>query len=364
VLKRPRIAVIFWVSEVNATLSYQHGWPRAFLDSPLFDVTPINLAFRGWQDRWDVANTLWGSDFDAIVLLHSAFSNQKNLRRLFLWLVAKTSCPKVFFIGNEYKSMPEKMQFCRDIGISLLVSQSTDARVHAMYRDALGCAVTGIPNTGCDLSVFHPRIPLQDRRIDIGYRSLDAPWYLGNNEKTEIADFFLFRAKDLGVSVDISLQERDRFDAAGYADFLNNCRAQIGTESGGDHFELTDHTRGRVIDFLQKHPGATWTEVKEEFFAHPSPGIPMRIISGRQIEAAACKTVQILFEGNYDGFLKPDEHYIPLAKNFSNADEAIRKLRDDRYCRDVTERAYGVVIENLTYERLLERFALSLKQFI
>jgi len=32
VVKRPiSIVLLYWEAESNATLSYQHGWPRAFL---------------------------------------------------------------------------------------------------------------------------------------------------------------------------------------------------------------------------------------------------------------------------------------------------------------------------------------------
>jgi hypothetical protein len=358
--KPRRIALLFWQSQINATLSYQHGWPRAFMESPLFDCAPINLACDRLRDRWAIARLLWQGRFDAVVLLHSVFSNQQNLRRLLLWLVSHCRQPKAFFIGNEYKNMPEKMRFCRDLGLSLLVSQSNDLRVHKLYNAELGCRVAGIPNTGFDPAVFRPTTALGERKIDIGYRAYPAPLYLGNNEKAEIADYFLEQAGRLGLRIDISMSEADRFDEAGYAGFLNRCRGQIGTESGGDYFELTDATRLRVNAYLKERPDAGWPEIKRRFFDGYGPSVPMRIISGRQVEAAACKTVQILFRGRYNDMLQPDVHYIPLATDFSDIDEAMRKFRDDAFCVDVTDHAYDVAMTELRYERLVEKFSHAL----
>lgn len=359
-MKRLRIALLFVQSAENATLSYQHGWPKAFLESDLFECTPLNLVGRSIADRMAMARRLHAGRFDAIVLLHSVFSNQQNLKGLLYWALAACRVPKVYFIGNEYKLMPEKMRFCRQLGITLLVTQSNDENVLALYRNALGCEVASVPNTGIDPTTFRPLNPLADRAIDIGYRSYASTWYLGNNEKSAVAEYFVAHADRFGVNVDMSLDSNQRFDASGYADFLNRCRGQVGTEAGGDYFELTDRTRKRVNAYTDRHPDASWPEIKRMFFDDYGPSVPMRIISGRQVEAAACKTVQILLEGRYSGFFLPDEHYIPLSKDFANADEAICKLRDTGYCERLTANAFAVAMAELTYDRLLMRFRESL----
>lgn len=331
------------------------------MESPLFEVHPVNFAGRSLAGRAAAIASLAAKRVDAVVLLHSIYSNQNELRGPLPRLLGLLSQPKAFFIGNEYKGMPEKMRFCRQLGLSLLISQSNDPRVLEQYRKALRCAVAGIPNTGIDENVFDARIPLSERPIDIGYRSYEAPWYLGNIEKMEIADYFNKVAPAYGLKTDISLDPKQRFDAAGYSDFLNRCRAQIGTESGGEYFELTDATRKKVNAYQDAHPSATWSDVRARFFDDYGPSIPLRIISGRQVEAAGCKTVQILFEGAYGGYLQPDIHYIPLRKDFSNMDEVVRKLKDDAYCERITSAAQDVARRELTFERLTGKFANHLR---
>jgi len=353
--RRWRVLLIFATSSENATFSYQQGWPRHFAAHPKFDVTPLNLGSRRLTDRLALALAIRRWRGDAIVLLHSVFSNTRQLGGRLLDAVAKRQEPKAFFIGNEYKAMPEKMEFCETLGLSLLVSQSSSPAVHALYRERLRCSVTGIPNTGLDTTLFTPAAAAA-RPIDLGYRAEISPNYLGHNERVEMANFFHEHAARLGLAVDLSLDRKDRFDETGWAGFLNRCKGQLGTEAGGDYFELTDTTRLAVLAYEREHPHASFEDVRRRFFDGYRQPTPLRVLSGRHVEAAGTRTVQILFEGHYDGYFQPDEHYIPLRKDFTNADDAIRKFRDDGYARRIADNAWSMATRELTYERLIDRF--------
>ena len=357
--RRWRVLLVHAASDENATFSYQHAWPRHVAAHPRFEVTPLNLGRRRVGDRIGSALAVRRWRGDAIVLLHSAFSNTQLLTGRLLDAVARRDEPKVFFIGNEYKAMPEKMRFCENLRIALLVSQSSAPEVHALYRERLGCAVIGIPNTGLDPMRFAPT-PGVDRPIDIGYRSEPSPIYLGHTEREDLAEYFSTQAARLGLAVDISMNRRDRFDETGWAAFLNRCKAQLGSEAGGDYFELTDRTRTAVNDYHRSHPDLTAADVHRLFFSSYQRPTPLRIISGRHIEAAGTRTIQLLFRGHYDGYFRPDEHYIPLEKDFSNVDEALRKLRDGAYAERIAANAYHLVMSTLTYDVLIDRFASAL----
>ncbi len=156
--------------------------------------------------------------------------------------------------------------------------------------------------------------------------------------------------------MDISLNPADRFDEAQWAAFLNRCRNQLGTEAGGDFFELTDATRTAVNAYERAHPMATADEIIGRFFRVEGERIPVRTISGRHAEAAGTRTTQVLFEGHYSGYMQPDVHYIPLRKDFADLDDVFRKLRDDGHCRKIADNAYEMAIAELTYARLIDRF--------
>jgi hypothetical protein len=355
-MTRVRVLLLYALSPENSTFSYHRAWPRQFLADPRFDCTPIDVFDRGVLSRVRAASLATFYRGDAIVLLHSVFSNGCFMPGWLTDVLARLPQPKVFFIGNEYKLMPQKMAFCERLRLTLLVSQSLAPQVHRLYRERLACAVTGISNTGLDLTRFRPVVPVDERPIDIGYRADDAAFYLGHQERRTIAEFFTANAARYGLTVDISLRSEDRFAEDGWASFLNQCKGQLGSEAGGDYFDLDDAVRLRAIAYGATHPGASFEEVFDHCLRDEQRAIPLRILSGRNVEAAGTRTAQILFEGHYSGFFVADEHYIPLKKDFSNADEAVAKFRDPGIRDYVAGNALSVVREELTYDRLLGRF--------
>jgi hypothetical protein len=355
-MKQLRVLLLYANSREDATLSYRYGWPRKFQRHPRFSCIPVNVLDRRVMARVrGVAQARLGR-FDAILMLHSIFSNGCCLAGWLYDAVAAACQPKAYFIANEYKLLPEKMRFCEDLGVGLFVSQTDSSAVHALYRARLGCRVMGLPSTGLDTSIFFPSRPYAEREIDLGYRAANPPMYIGHDERRHIARYFLEHGPRYGLRVDVSLRPEDRLAEPEWADFLNRCKGQLGTESGGDFFELTDATRLKVNEYMNANPNASWEEIYKKFFEGSRNPVPIRIISGRNIEAAGTKTVQLLFEGHYSGYLDPDVHYIPLKKDLSNADEAIEKFRDRTYAERIAENAYQVAVNELTYERLIDRF--------
>jgi hypothetical protein len=360
-VKRVRIVVVHHTSGDNRTLSYQHGWPRHFRAHPSFACSSIDLVRDG---RAAFTRALLRGRPQAVVLLHSVFSNSCLVPSWLIRVLARLPVAKAYFIGNEYKLMPEKMAFCNSIGLDLLVSQITSPETLQVYRERLGCAVAGIPNTGLDPGLFSPRVPRAERPVDLGYRAYDGPLYLCHVERRQLFEQFSAAADRHGLVVDLSLDRRDRLAEAEWAGFLNRCKGQLGFEAGGDYFELTDATRTAVNAYVAEHPDATIGDVRARFFADYRNPVPGRALSGRIVEAAGTKTVQILLEGEYGGYFHPGEHYIPLRKDFSNLDEAIEMFKDEDVSRRLTEGAYRVALEELTYPRLIDRFRDALEEVL
>jgi hypothetical protein len=350
-----RALVLYARSADTETFSYQSGWPRALARDPRFQSQLVNVAAPGTASRLSAWWAIRHARVDVVLMLHSIFSNALRLDGRLLDAVRALGAPNVFFIGNEYKLMPEKMAFADSLGIALLVSQSNSPAVHRLYRDRLGCAVVGVPNTGVDLEIFRPVSDPDARPIDLGYRADDSPAYLGHNERRRMAEYFQQHAAELGLRVDVSLNPADRLNERDWAAFLNRCRGQLGTEAGGDYFSLDDEYRRTVNAFVAEHPNARFDEIHERFFRGVTAAVPLRIISGRNIEAAATRTVQLLFDGEYDGYFHPDEHYIPLRKDLSNVPEAIEKFRDRGFAARISDNAFRLATTAFTYDALVGR---------
>ena len=361
--KRIKVLLLHAASKKNATLPYQHAWTRKFQAHASFDCTPLNLAQNPYAVRLK-EQLLRCRSFDAVVILHSAFSNNSYFYPQLTERLAALECPKSMFLGNEYKLLPEKTALCEQVGVELLVSMHHDPRAHKLYKDRLGCAVMNIPPAGLDTAVFYAQVPVGDRAIDIGYRSHDAPWYLGHTLRRSISEFFEQNASRFDLIVDISLNPADRFGEHEWVSFLNQCKGQVGTEAGGGFFEIDDRTRIAVNAFKRENPESSFEVVYERFFATYEKPIPGWVITSRHLEAAGTKTAQVLLEGNYSGYFQPDVHYIPLRKDFGNADEAVRKFKDVSFRHRVVENAHELARAELTYEKLIDRFCLELRSFL
>jgi hypothetical protein len=360
-MQRPlRALVLHAEPRESRTLSYQRGWPRALDESVAFSCTAIDLL-----DRRAVATLIGRSvlraRFDVVILLHSVFSNECHLSGRLFARIARMQARRVVFLGNEYKLMPEKVAFCQALGVDLLASQLSSEAALDRYRQALGCRVIGLPNTGLDPERFRPLTPLGERPVDIGYRSFEAPWYLGNRERTELAERVGLAAEARHLRTDISLDPDDRFDEAGWARFLDSCRAQLGSEAGGDYFELTDATRVAVNAYLAESPTAGYDEVHARFFEGYERPVSGRALSSRVIEAAGTGTVQLLLEGSYGGYFAPDVHYLPIRKDFSNLVAVFAALADDATCMRITQAARELALSELTFPKLVWRLEQAIR---
>jgi hypothetical protein len=359
-----RVLVLHVATPENRTLSYQHGWPGALDADPRFDCTVVNLASAAARTALLVRARARMLRVDVVAVLHGVFSNENFLRGSLLDAVAALDAAKVFFVGNEYKLMPEKVAFAERLGVDLLVSQLSSLAAHALYRARLGCPVIGLPNTGLDPVRFAPRTLWRERPVDVGYRAYDNPPYLGHRERRELAERALDAASTLGLVLDVSLDPGDRLAGDAWPAFLDRCKAQLGTAAGGDRFELTDETRHSVNAFLAEHPDVPFDEVRARFFSSHAGDVSGRALSSRVIEAAGTKTTQLLLDDDYGGYFRPWEHYVPIAKDFSDLETALAAVRDEALCTRVAEAAYELALTELTWPRLRDRLYAALEPLL
>ena len=88
----------------------------------------------------------------------------------------------------------------------------------------------------------------------------------------------------------------------------------------------------------------------DRFFRGQQRGVSGKAISSRHFEAIGAKACQILIEGEYNGILQADVHYISVKKDMSNIDDAIERLRNVDYRTAMVDRTYDYVISAHTYQ--------------
>jgi len=270
---------------------------------------------------------------------------------------------KVLFIQDEYRWIDQTVRAIAALGINVLFSVVNRDLLNVIYSDPSingvrkELTLTGyVPEelTNLDVPTFSAR------PIDVGYRGRKVPFWLGAfaQEKWQIGERFKVDAVALGLKIDIASDERSRLYRRGWIDFLTKSKAVLGTESGASICDFTGDIQRRVDQFVADNPGATFEEVR----VHCLEGIDGRhiihVISPRCFEAAALRTLMILYPGDYSGILEPWRHYVPLAKDHSNIEEVISVLRSPEQAQQIIDAAYREIACNSRYT-----FATFVKHF-
>jgi hypothetical protein len=293
---------------------------------------------------WDFSEI---PDYDFIVLLHS--TNTASLLPLFLLesYLKNRKGKLLVFMGNEYYLMPEKIHFINNVEADFVASQLPKEAATWLYGDCINSKVLSITHA-LNSKVYKPYKDHKERNIDIGFIGDKYSFTIGDIERTELAEYFIRNDFIPKLNKDIRLGSKLRIPREEYVGFLNSTRGTIGGESGTYYLEKTDKTQKKVEAFLSRHPKATFSDVYDEFFKNYSNPINGKAISSRHFEAVGTKTCQILLEGNYNGILKPDTHYISLRKDYSNINDVIKRFNDKSYVQKMVDDTYEYVIGNHT----------------
>ena len=209
---------------------------------------------------------------------------------------------------------------------------------------------------------------LDNRPIDVGYRGSLQPITFGKlaYEKQQIGYDFLKAAYNSGLVLDISSNWQDRIPGNKWIKFLSSCKSTLGTESGASIFDLegdVEKTYRRIVQEIGENPeSAQWSIKILDRLKDYEGNINYNQISPRHFEAAATRTLQLLYEGEYSGIFKPYNHYIPVKKDFSNFEELETTIKDGKIRREITDRAFEEII--LNRKNWIETFAAFLDRQI
>ena len=290
--------------------------------------------------------------FDAIVVHYSLFLSHKSyVSQATRTALSKFPGLKAVFVQDEYRFVEATISAMREVGIDILFTCVPEAEIEKVYPSDRLPGVTKVNVlTGYvpEALLDRPVQPYSERPIDVGYRARKVPAWLGElgREKYEIGRVFREDAAHDGLVLDISFREEDRLYGQDWIDFVGRCRAMLGAESGASVFDFTGDIQHKVENHQRRNPGVEYETLKELYFSDVDGKIALNQISPRCFEAAALRTLLVLYEGEYSGRMQPWRHYVPLKKDHSNHAEVVAVLKDSARALAIVDAAYQEVACN------------------
>jgi hypothetical protein len=295
--------------------------------------------------------------FDVVVIHYSvfvaldAYLGPRTRRRLRAFPGLKAA-----FIQDEYRFVDKTVAAIEDLGIGLVFTCVDPTEWSKVYPSLvptdgvrLERVLTGYASDS--LTLYEP-LPLSERPISVGYRGRVYPMWHGNagREKSEIGRRFAQDAERFGLTHDIALAESDRLYGRAWIEFMQRCRSVLAVESGCSMFDF-DGTLSAKVETISRLRGAdfSYDEARTRFLADREDEIDLYQISPRVFEAAALRTMLVMYEGRYSSVMEPWRHYVPLKKDHSNMAEVAEAIRDDARCAEIIANAYAEVALNPAY---------------
>lgn len=306
------------------------------------------------------------SRFDAIVFHYSLIAcNDNYISPVGRKRIRDFQGFKAAFVQDDYRWINDTVNALAYMRINALFPLTNPDIMDAIYDPA---KLTGVrretvlagyvPQSLVELKVK----PFCERAMDVVYRARKLPAWMGSHtlQKWQIADRFSKDAPRYGLKVDLSYCEEDRIYGEQWIDFVANSRATLGTESGASVCDFTGTIQLNVEAHEKKYLDADFETLRDLYFKDEDCKILMNVISPRCFEAAALRTLMILYEGTYSGVLKPWRHYVPLKLDHSNMDEVARILALPEEAQKIVDQAYNEVAKNVDYSyaamvRLVDR---------
>ena len=220
--------------------------PFTFIAAPQFDVTVRNIFERAV--RAEIERSI--GEYELTVLLHACTADSLLYAEPLAGALQNRKGKLVAFVGNElnlpFAPLGAKIAWLKRVRPDIVATQLLEEAGAWLYAD-VGARVISLPHA-LNPQAFQARTSQRDRPIDIGARSFRYLAYLGDDERNRIYDFFAANRFSPKLALDFSTEQR--FDRAGWAAFLDRCKATIATEAGSWFLERDDATVLAIRDYL------------------------------------------------------------------------------------------------------------------
>jgi hypothetical protein len=147
----------------------------------------------------------------------------------------------------------------------------------------------------------------------------------------------------------MSTREADVLGGDDWYRFLASGRYTIGSEGGASILDRDGTLKASVEAYLDEHPDAGFDEVEASCFPGRDGSFGLTALSPRHLEACATRTCQVLTEGEYNGVLEADRHYLSLRTDLSNLDEVLDEVENDERRAELVEAAHRDIVASGRY---------------
>ncbi|MBK8515254.1 MAG: hypothetical protein IPL55_02845 [Saprospiraceae bacterium] len=330
------------------------------------------LEVEYWNVAFGLPPLLSECGFDA-VLFHFTFF-LPNINRKFddqfeNWGVLKRmQIPKAALVQDEYINTSSICRFFKEFEVETVFT----CLPPDLYQTVYPTEYSGLKNYYTVLTGYidddfvrefgNKPIGHDKRKFDVVYRARKMPYNLGvfGTYKWKLTEIFENKNEEYNLKLDVSNDPNSFIFGSDWYKFVGNSRLIIGSEGGSSLHDPEGTIRACCDKLMLSNPNLSFDEVKSACFGDEDEKFPYYAISPRHFEAAVLRTCQVLIEGNYNGVLKPNIHYIPIKKDFSNLDQVFSKMKDVHYCEAMAERTFDSIVQSgdYTYDKFVQ-FVLS-----
>jgi hypothetical protein len=304
------------------------------------------------------------NNYDAVMIHYSILIEMDYyLSPINRYILSQYQGLKIIFLQDENRNVNKIVNCIKNLNIDLVFTVVPSREIQKVYSVNLlpGVIVTNVLTGYVQENLLHQDVPGYDKRlVDVVYRARKLSASFGRlcYEKYTIADKFNEDAKKYHLKVDISALETDRIYGQAWINFLLASKACLGVESGGSLFDYTGKIRAAVERHELLYPDTSFDELEKLYFQGLDYNVNYNQISPRHFEAAALKTLMILYEGEYSNILHPWQHYVPLKKDHSNIQDVIAVINNQSQWEEITSRAYQEIALNPLYsfKHFVEQF--------
>ena len=309
---------------------------------------------------------------DAIVL-HTTFlalrwiDGFESRRARSAW-IGETQCTKLALPQDDYDHADTLDGWLEELGVDVVLTALPECAPILYPRTSRRAQIVKVLTGYVDDELVRRRPrprPLAERPLDIVYRATELPFWFGRHGqlKYEVGAAAVAVAERIGLRADISMRPEDAIVGSEWLDFLASGISVVGCETGSSALDRAGEIRQMVSKLVQDDPGRSFAEVSRLL---PSGWDDYRFfaLGPRHLEAASTGTVQILVEGEYDGVLEPNRHYIPVRRDLSDIDEALARATEAEALQSFADTAYEELCLSgkYSYRRFAETIETALRE--